>query len=99
MVETVGSGDGADEAISETGISHSEVPTLCGPKGSGRYGMGFRYEIIFRCLLCVVSGLVMKQRRVEAVECVVARIRIYFYTKEGYEISLRMSKRVEQNSG
>lgn len=57
----VGSGDDcADEAISETGISHSEVPTLCGPNGSGRYGIGFRYEIIFRCLLCVVSGLVRR---------------------------------------
>jgi hypothetical protein len=51
MVEILGSGVGEDEGISETGISHSVVPTLCGPEGSGRVGMGLRYDEII-----VLSG-------------------------------------------
>ncbi len=42
MVEIFESGVGEEEGISDTGISHSTVPTLCGPSGLGRDGIGLR---------------------------------------------------------
>ena len=38
------------------------MPTLCDPNGSGREGIGFRYEIIFGSFLCLVRGLVLKPK-------------------------------------
>lgn len=65
MVEMVGSGVCEDDGISEVGISHSEVPTLCGPKGVGSCGIGLRYDIILNIPLWVVSSLVTASDRIE----------------------------------
>lgn len=46
MVTIFSSGTDDDEEISDTGISNSVVPTLCGPGGLGRDGMGLRYDEI-----------------------------------------------------
>lgn len=64
IVEILESGTGACEGISEDGISHSVVPTLCGPRGLGRVGIGLRYDEIILVgvtlqLAKVVSGLVL----------------------------------------
>lgn len=56
MVEIWGSGTGEDEGISEIGISHSVLPTSCGPKGLGRDGIGLRYEIMVGCGLLEGRG-------------------------------------------
>lgn len=63
MVEICASGRGEDEGISETGTSHSTVPTLCGPSGFGRVGIGLREEIMVTVIVLLreeaVIGLVM----------------------------------------
>ena len=63
IVEILESGTGAEDGISEDGISHSVVPTLCGPRGLGRVGIGLRYDEIILVdadlqLAKLVSGLV-----------------------------------------
>lgn len=59
MVVIASSGTGDVEGISEIGISHSVVPTLCGPNGLGTAGIGLSCASI----VVVIPSNVLDQER------------------------------------